>query len=314
MTYPIPASNGTANFPARYDIRHATTYRYSESVPVCHNEIHLVPRSLPAQRLLSTSLQVEPQPAQLATRVDYFGNTVGLFSIDEPHERLVVTSTSRVEIDPPRDWQSFEWLPWESLRDRLKHDIDPVTLDARQYTYDSPLVRGSPRLAAWAAASFTPSRPWAEAVVDLTRRIHREFAYDPTATTTSTPVEEVFGLKRGVCQDFAHLQIACLRSLGLAARYVSGYLSNERRVQGTAGDGANDAGMVGADASHAWLSCWGGEDGWLDVDPTNDCTVGTLHVTVAWGRDYADVSPIKGVCVGGGSHAIQVAVQVSRIG
>lgn len=313
MTHSIFTGQGTASLPARYDIRHTTAYRYSDSVPVCHNEIHLAPRNLPTQRLLSTSVEVEPQPTHLATRVDFFGNTVGLFSVDEPHERLVVTSSSRVEVDPPRDWQAFAPLPWESIRDRLQHDIGPAALDARQYTYDSPLVRRSPQLAAWAADSFAPSRPWAEAVVDLTRRIYREFTYDPTATTTSTPVEEVFGLKRGVCQDFAHLQIACLRSLGLAARYVSGYLSNERRVQGTAGEGANDAGMVGADASHAWLSCWGGEEGWLDVDPTNDCTAGTLHVTVAWGRDYADVSPIKGVCVGGGSHAIQVAVQVSRI-
>ena len=148
--------------------------------------------------------------------------------------------------------------------------------------------------------------------MDLTRRIHREFVYDPTATTTSTPVEEVFSHRRGVCQDFAHLQIACLRSLGLPARYVSGYLCNERRVHGTSGTGANDAGMVGADASHAWLAGWGGSAGWLDLDPTNDCQAGLLHITVAWGRDYADVSPIKGVCVGGGQHSMDVAVHVTR--
>jgi transglutaminase-like putative cysteine protease len=314
MTSTIRSGNASTSGSARYDVRHTTTYTYSESVPVCHNEIHLVPRKQPRQRLLAIDLQVDPQPAQVATHADYFGNNTGIFSIDEPHDRLTVTAQSRVEVDPPRDWRSFELLPWESLRDRLARDTDAATLEAREFSFDSPLVRGSPHLAAWTAESFTPARPWAEAVVDLTRRIHREFAYDPTATTTSTPVEEVFALRRGVCQDFAHLQIACLRSLGLAARYVSGYLSNERRVEGTVGEGANDAGMVGADASHAWVACWGGEDGWLDVDPTNDCTAGTLHVTVAWGRDYADVSPIKGVCVGGGSHAIQVAVHVSRIG
>jgi transglutaminase-like putative cysteine protease len=312
-TITIRRGNGSPPGPARYDVRHVTTYAYSDVVPVCHNEIHLVPRELPSQRLLSSFIAVEPQPDHVSTHLDFFGNTAGIFSIDEPHERLVVTSTSRVEVDPPREWTAFERLPWETIRDRLRRDTDPAALDARQFTDDSQHVRTSPRLAAWAAESFTPARPWAESLIDLTRRIHRDFAYDPTATTTATPVEEVFVLRRGVCQDFAHLQIACLRSLGLAARYVSGYLSNERRLQGAAGEGEYDAGMVGADASHAWLSCWGGEDGWLDVDPTNDCTAGTLHVTVAWGRDYADVSPVKGVCVGGGHHDIRVAVHMVRI-
>jgi transglutaminase-like putative cysteine protease len=312
MTTTIRSGNGSASGPARYAVRHETAYAYSEAVPVCHNVVHLVPRDLPGQRLLFTDLVIEPSPADVSTHVDFFGNTVGIFSIDEPHDRLVVTARSRVEVDPPRDWRSFAETPWETLRDRLARGADPAALEAGQFAFDSPFVRGAPQLAAWAAASFTPSRPWAEAVVDLTRRIHREFTYDPTATTTSTPVEDVFALRRGVCQDFAHLQIACLRSLGLAARYVSGYLSNERREQGTAGTGPNDAGMVGADASHAWLACWDGADGWLDVDPTNDCVAGPLHITVGWGRDYADVSPVKGVCVGGGMHRMDVAVHVAR--
>ena len=201
-------------------------------------------------------------------------------------------------------------VPHDFLSDR-GHAPDLATL------LDWVLVGVPPRpsapLASWAAESFRPGRPWAEALVDLTTRIHREFAYDPNATTTSTPVEEVFALKRGVCQDFAHLQIACLRSLGLAARYVSGYISNARGVAAPGTAPANDAGMVGADASHAWLSCWDGGDGWLDVDPTNDCVAGALHVTVGWGRDYADVSPVKGVCVGGGAHRMDVAVHVVRI-
>lgn len=309
----IRAGNGSPAGPARYEVRHTTTYSYSEAVPVCHNEIHLVPRDLPGQRLLSSFIAVEPHPEQVSTHVDYFGNTAGIFAIDEPHDRLVITSTSRVEVDPPRDWTSFTPLAWEELRSRLRRATDPATLEARQFTDDSPLIRTSRHLAAWAAESFAASCPWAEGVVDLTRRLHREFTYDPAATTTGTPVDEVFSLRRGVCQDFAHLQIACLRSLGLAARYVSGYLSNERRMHGAAGEGAFEAGMVGADASHAWLSVWGGDDGWLDVDPTNDCTAGTLHVTVAWGRDYADVSPVKGVCVGGGRHDVSVAVDVNRI-
>ena len=169
-------------------------------------------------------------------------------------------------------------------------------------------MRTLPQLADYASASFPPGRPWAEGIVDLTRRIHRDFVYDPTATTTSTPVEDVFMHKRGVCQDFAHLQIACLRSLHLPARYVSGYLCNTSSPT----NAPPSPTLVGADASHAWLAAWGGDAGWLDVDPTNDCVVGDRHVTVAWGRDYGDVCPIRGVFVGGGQHGMDVAVHVTR--
>lgn len=299
--------------PARYDVRHTTSYAYSEPVPVCHNEVHLTPRSLPRQRVLASAIRVAPEPAQITTHVDFFGNQVGRFTIEGPHERLAITATSRVEVEPARPWQDLPPRPWEQVRDQLATDRSAEAIRARQFAFESPHVRLSAPLAAWAAESFRPGRPWAEALVDLTARIHREFAYDPTATTTSTPVEEVFTLKRGVCQDFAHLQIACLRSLGLAARYVSGYISNARGVAAPGTAPANDAGMVGADASHAWLACWDGGDGWLDVDPTNDCVAGALHVTVGWGRDYADVSPVKGVCVGGGTHRMDVAVHVVRI-
>jgi len=299
--------------PARYDVRHTTTYAYSEPVPVCHNEVHLTPRSLPRQRVLASALRVTPEPAQITTHVDFFGNQVGRFTIEGPHERLAITATSRVEVEPAPPWQDLPTRPWEQLRDRLATDRAAEAIRARHFTFESPHVRPSAALASWAAESFRPGRPWTEALVDLTTRIHGEFAYDPTATTTSTPVEEVFALKRGVCQDFAHLQIACLRSLGLAARYVSGYISNTRGVATPGAAHANDAGMVGADASHAWLACWDGGDGWLDVDPTNDCVAGALHVTVGWGRDYADVSPVKGVCVGGGAHRMDVAVHVVRL-
>jgi transglutaminase-like putative cysteine protease len=301
--------NSSSIFSARYQVRHETTYSYSETVPVCHNELHLVPRELPRQRLLSNSVRIDPEPEGIAGHLDFFGNRVGMFAIEQGHRKLVVSSASIVEVDPPRDWRELERLPWESLRDRLSRDTDAATLEACQFMFDSPLVRSSPRLASWAAESFSPGRPWNEAVIELTSRIHHEFAYDPSATTTSTPVEEVFALKRGVCQDFAHLEIACLRSLGLFPRPVKGCISNERP-----GGAAGDAGMVGADASHAWLACWGGSDGWLDVDPTNDCPAGSLHVTIGWGRDYGDVTPVKGVCLGGGSHSMDVAVHVARIG
>jgi transglutaminase-like putative cysteine protease len=300
---------------ARYAVSHRTTYCYSETVPVCHNELHLVPRPSPRQRMLASTLTVDPIPASMSESLDYFGNRTGFLAIEEGHQRLVVTATSEVEVDPPRPWNDLPAVPWEQVRDELAASTGPITLEAREFVSPSPLVPVAAHLAEWAAASFSPGRPWAEALLDLTRRIHREFVYDPTATTISTPVEDVFAHRRGVCQDFAHLQIACLRSLGLAARYVSGYLCNERQVHGTVGAEANDAGMVGADASHAWVACWGGPTaGWLDVDPTNDCQAGILHITLGWGREYGDVAPIKGVCVGGGQHTMDVAVHVTRIG
>lgn len=290
---------------ARYHVEHTTSYTYSDPVPVCHNEIHLVPRGLPRQRILSNAITVKPQPSSLSTHTDAFGNTVGYFSIQEPHEQLTVASSSSVEVLAPEPWQQLPPRGWDLVRDDLDRATGPEALQAKQFRFESPLVRTLEPLAAWAAEIFPPGRPWAEAVVDLTRRIYREFVYDPTATTTSTPVEEVFRLRRGVCQDFAHLQIACLRSLGLAARYVSGYIANTRAP--------GERELVGADASHAWLSVWGGESGWLDLDPTNDCVPGSQHVTLGWGRDYADVCPIKGVYVGGGSHSMDVAVHVTPL-
>jgi len=294
-----------ATTPTRYRVEHRTTYTYTEPVPVCHNEVHLVPRSLPRQRILSNAMVVDPAPASIASYLDSFGNSTAFFAIHEPHEQLIVTSTSGVEVVPPASWETLPGQAWESVRDCLTRSPGPETLDAVQFRFESPLVRTSPLLAEWARESFTSGRHWAEAVVDLTRRINREFVYDPAATTTSTPVEEVFRLRRGVCQDFAHLEIACLRSLGLAARYVSGYISNPR--------GPGDRELVGADASHAWLACWGGEAGWLEVDPTNDCVPGNQHLTLGWGRDYADVCPIKGVYVGGGKHGMDVAVHVTPL-
>lgn len=290
---------------ARYHVEHTTSYAYSEPVPVCHNEIHLVPRGLPRQRILSNSITVKPQPSSLSTHTDAFGNTVGYFSIQEPHEQLTVASSSSVEVLAPEPWQQLPERGWDLLREHLDRATGPEALQAKQFRFESPLVRTLEPLAAWASDIFPPGRPWAEAVVDLTRRIYRDFVYDPTATTTSTPVEEVFRLRRGVCQDFAHLQIACLRSLGLAARYVSGYIANTRAP--------GERELVGADASHAWLSVWGGESGWLDLDPTNDCVPGSQHVTLGWGRDYGDVCPIKGVYVGGGSHSMDVAVHVTPL-
>ena len=294
--------------PIRWRVVHTTSYVYSEPVPVCHNEIHLTPRDTPSQQVVSHRLDIDPLPATLAHHTDVFGNRVGFLALDEPHSRLVITATSEVDIVPAAPPRGAGGR-WEAAAGPIFPTATPDHLWLRQFRLDSPLVRCSPSLADWAARSFPAGRPWLEAVRDLTRRIHREFTYDPTATTISTPVEEVFALRRGVCQDFAHLGIACLRSLGLPARYVSGYIASARPTA----DGNGTESMVGADASHAWLSCWGGDHGWVDVDPTNDCLVDRQHVTVAWGRDYGDVCPIKGVYVGGGQHRMSVAVDVRRV-
>lgn len=303
MTDRAPPTHEAPSAATVYEVVHTTVYSYSEEVPVCHNEVHLRPRDTERQRVLFHAFAVDPPPATTASRTDWFGNHVTMFAIGEVHHRLAVTSTSRVAVASPAPATPAGTMPWEAVRDRAAGATAAI-----EFVGASPFVRTLPQLADYASASFRPGRPWAEAVVDLTRRIHREFVYDPTATTTSTPVEEVFRLKRGVCQDFAHLQIACLRSLHVPARYVSGYLCNTSPPTQTPPTPT----LVGADASHAWLSAWGGDAGWLDVDPTNDCVVGDRHVTVAWGRDYGDVCPIRGVFVGGGQHGMDVAVHVTR--
>ena len=207
-----------------YKITHSTVYSYSETVPICHNEVHLTPREHPRQKRLASRLAIRPLPATIENLLDYFGNHVSYFTVAVGHERLNVTATSRVRVnEPPPPVPSG--TPWESIRECLAADRSPPYLDACQFAYDSPHVATFPgTLAAYATVSFTPGRPWLEALLDLTHRIHREFRYDQTATTVSTALHELLKLRRGVCQDFAHLEIGCLRSLGLPARYVSGYL------------------------------------------------------------------------------------------
>lgn len=248
---------------------------------------------------------VVPEPASIGSRRDYFGNEVQFFSLHEAHRSLTVTTQSRVEsiaLSPP---QPAATANWEAIRDGLARDRSAVGLDAYQFVFDSPLVQRAEPFAAYARPSFPPQRPIADAALDLARRINTDFVFDAKATTLTTTLDEVFRQRRGVCQDFAHLQIACLRSLGLAARYISGYLET-RPPPGKPR-------LVGADASHAWLSVFCGEHGWIDFDPTNRTIPTTEHITLAWGRDYGDVCPIRGVFVGGGLHHLHVAVDVEPL-
>lgn len=285
-----------------YKITHTTTYNYSETVPVCHNEVHLTPREHQHQACSYNRLLIRPHPVTSGKRVDYFGNPVSFFTVQEGHHKLVVTAMSKVRLSEAPICRPSITPPWEKIRGALPGFRHPQGLDAYQYVFESPHIGTSAELAAYAHASFTPGRPILEAAIDLNERIHRDFEYDPAATSVHTPLTEVMAHRRGVCQDFAHLAIGCLRSLGLAARYVSGYL----RTVPPPGKPR----LVGADASHAWLSVFCPESGWVDLDPTNNSVPSTDYITLAWGRDYSDVCPIKGVFVGGGNHGMSVSVDV----
>jgi transglutaminase-like putative cysteine protease len=283
----------------RYEITHTTTYHYSREVSVSHHVARLTPRPGKRQSVVRCALRVDPEPISTSDHVDYFGNTVSFFSMFSPHALLTVTATSLVDTSTPG--VPLESPAWELVRDGLGGD----RFERYEYSLDSPMIVCAPALAEYAAISFQKGRPLMEAVADLTSRIHRDFIFDRTATTVATPLDVVFRNRRGVCQDFAHLEIACLRSLGLAARYVSGYLESEPPP--------NQPRLAGADASHAWVAVYCPDSGWIDVDPTNNLIPANRHVTLAWGRDFSDVSPIRGVILGGGDHRWRVAVDVVRV-
>jgi len=248
---------------------------------------------------------VLPAPHITATHNDYFGNTQMFFTLEEPHDGLIVEATSELEVYSIERPDFSGSPPWETVVESLVSDHSEVGLDAYQFVFGSQRVTASRELADYARDAFPAGRPLLEAILDLMRKIHREFRFDTEATEVTTPVQAFFQKRRGVCQDFAHLQIACLRSLGLPARYISGYL----RTLPPPGRPR----LVGADASHAWCSAWCPGAGWVDFDPTNNCVPEDGHITVAWGRDYSDVSPIHGVLLGGAKHTLDVGVDVMPI-
>jgi transglutaminase-like putative cysteine protease len=280
---------------------HTTRYWYSGPVSTCHTEVHLHPRASQHQTILEFALDISPTPDSTLSREDYFGNEVTFFSIAEPHRELVVTSHCLADVEaatPP----ALELSPaWEQVREETSKRDTAETFEAGQFVFESPLIPIGAPFAEYAAPSFTAGRPLLSGVEDLSRRIFTEFHYDRKATTIGTPVGEVLAKRRGVCQDFAHVMIACLRSLNLPARYVSGYVRS-------GGD------FAGAEASHAWVSVWCPMFGWLDFDPTNNVMPRGEHFTVAWGRDYYDVTPVKGVALGGGEQVISVSVEVTPAG
>jgi transglutaminase-like putative cysteine protease len=286
--------------PVEYEVAHTTEYDYSLPVAVSHHLACLSPRVLPRQQVLHHDLQIEPAPAAISTHTDYFGNALTFFAMQGPHQRLVVSARSQVVLEAPGLPSPTDTPPWEAVADR-----EALPLDALEFVFGSAPSSASTEPSDYARASFPAGRPLLEAVLELTRRIHEDFTFDPKATTIRTPLADIFESRRGVCQDFARLEIACLRSLGLPARYVSGYLETVPPP--------GRPRLLGADASHAWLAVYCPGTGWIDVDPTNNVLPSRRHVTVAWGRDYGDVSPIHGVILGGGKHTLRVNVDVLRL-
>lgn len=281
-----------------YRATHITTYRYEAPVSQCLSELRLTPRTLPWQVVLERTIQSTPAAVSVDERKDYFGNTVSLLSILERHEQFATVSTSLVQVEPRG--KAVPDRRWDDVRDDVAGLRTAEAIDAVEFAFASPFVPLAPELAEFAAPSFTPGRPLVEAAAHLSNRIHTGFRYRATATTIETPVLEALRSRHGVCQDFSHVMIGALRSLGLPARYVSGYLRSGTEYQG-------------AEASHAWVSVFLPGGGWIDFDPTNDVMPGTGHITLAWGRDYGDVTPVKGVALGGGAQEVEVEVRVDPV-
>ena len=285
-----------------YDVRHETRFRYASPVSISHQLLKLRPRRSNRQNVTDVTLTVTPSPFVQRSWVDYFGNEVEFLTVQEPHRELVVLGQSQVEVLPGMNIMLDFSPAWEVVAQSMQTPTNNEALSASQYCFASPFVGVHAELRDYALRSFTPGRPLLEAVMALTTRIYEEFMYQGGVTDVYTPVLEVLKLKKGVCQDFAHLQIACLRALGLPARYISGYLMTHPP--------AGKEKLKGADESHAWLSVWCPELGWVDFDPTNNLITNLDHVTLAWGRDYGDVSPVSGFIFGGGAHEVAVSVDV----
>ncbi len=288
-----------------YEITHRTLYEYAAPVSVSQHVARLAPRVTATQGCEAFVLEIAPVPTLRKTRTDYFGNELCLFSIQEAHQRLEIITQSRVSVQAREKVAAETSFPWREAAQLFRDPVSPEVVEPYQFVFDSPQVRASFELADYARESFGDDTPLLVGARELTRRIFTDFKYDPKATTVATPLEEVWEKRRGVCQDFAHLGIACLRSLGLPARYVSGYLRT-RPPEG-------QPRLVGADASHAWFAVFCPGAGWVDFDPTNNCEPAGEHITVALGRDFGDVSPVAGILTGGGEHDVKVSVDVAEV-
>jgi transglutaminase-like putative cysteine protease len=289
----------------RYRVRHRTEYRYSEPALVSLNQVCLTPRDTAYQRVIEHRIVFHPAPHAQMSWTDSFGNRRHQCCFSEPHSALVVDAEGVVDVRPPARPSAASGPSWQEAARAVRAHADAETLDALQFVFESQYIRCAPEFRALAEPDFAPGAPLPAALAAFAARFKREFTYDAGSTDLSTPVHEVLQTRRGVCQDFTHLTISAFRSLGLAARYVSGYL----RTIPPPGKPR----LVGADASHCWVSVFAPGWGWIDVDPTNGCLVTDQHITIAWGRDYADVTPVKGVILGGGTQTITVGVDVEPL-
>jgi transglutaminase-like putative cysteine protease len=288
---------------ARFHVLHETVYGYAYPAALSQQLLHLSPREFDFQRVEAHSVRISPTPDETHQSIDYFGNHSQYLAITSPHQSLTVTAESTVSlIERPCEALIEHSMAWEIVRDDLRSVGDPTRLEPIKYLFDSPHVLLSDALADYARLSFMPGATVLAAALDLTLRIHREFKFDATATDIATPLSELLIIKRGVCQDFAHLMIGCLRSIGIPCRYMSGYILTH--------PAPGKARLIGADASHAWVSVYCPSIGWVDFDPTNRCMVNLEHITLGWGRDFSDVTLLQGVMLGGGDQTLKVSVTV----
>jgi len=291
----------------KYRIQHSTCYKYALSVGNCYNVAYVLPRNTATQRVVNIDIKISPMATTHNTRTDCFGNQFLQFSIEKDHRELELSITSTIEVKDVEANINLDFgNPCSYVKYLLENTKSIDCINAREFMLDSLMVQSQPYLAEYAASSFAEDRPFLSAVMDLTQRIFTDFTYDPEFSDIATPLAEVFKHKRGVCQDFAHFAIGCLRSLGYPARYVSGYLETLPPP--------GEEKLVGADATHAWFAVYSPGEGWFEFDPTNNKITGEQHITTAWGRDYSDVTPLKGVIFGGGhSPQLFVSVDVQRV-
>ncbi|MFC3122217.1 transglutaminase family protein [Agaribacter flavus] len=290
----------------KYSIRHITTYRYSEAVSLSQNHARLSPQHTGQQNCLNSRIEVFPKPAFQDSFDDHFDNKVTVFELFSSHKEMKVVATSEVEILPSSQQGSLSFqIPWEKVRDSLAKPRDPDATKAALFALPTPLTQPSPEMREYAMQSFSSGMPILDGCQHLINRIFDEFTFDASFSTISTPISTVFAHKRGVCQDFAHFTLACIRSLGLAAKYVSGYIETIPPP--------GQEKLEGADATHAWISVFVPSAGWIEYDPTNNLQPSDQHVTLATGRDFADITPIKGVMYGGGTQTLDVAVDMKRL-
>lgn len=302
------------------EVEHLTTYRYAAPVDLAHHLGYLRPRDDGSQQVDDFALQIHPAPLHERSGLDRLGNTRCCFTLSAPHRELKVRAESCVRVTAAERFDAETSLAWEAVADRLRYVAGAAYLPASEFVFASPFVPALPALRELAAPSFTPGRSVAAAAIDLMARIHATFTYRSASTDVDTPLADVLVTREGVCQDFAHVMIGALRSMGIAARYISGYLLTHAPASGAQAAAAAPAAapLLGADASHAWVSVWcpmadGSPPRWLNLDPTNNLLPGTGHVRLAVGRDYSDVTPLRGVIRGGGEHRLEVRVRTQRL-